>query len=142
MVRVTRLYRFTAAHYYYDPALSESDNRRRFGKCANRHGHGHNYRVEVTLRGPTHPDTGMLIDLRELDRLVEERVLEPLDHRNLNVEVEWFMCRLPTSENLALFVWEQLATPLEGKLERVRIHESEDLSAEYDGSGAERDSSG
>jgi 6-pyruvoyltetrahydropterin/6-carboxytetrahydropterin synthase len=135
-VRLTRAYRFSAAHHYYDHSLSESENQRRFGKCANRHGHGHDYRVEITLRGRAAPDTGMLIDLRDLDRLVRQKVLEPLDHRNLNLEVDWFGEHMPTAENLAVYVWGCLARPLAGKLERVRVHESEALSAEYDGDRA------
>jgi 6-pyruvoyltetrahydropterin/6-carboxytetrahydropterin synthase len=130
-IRLTRAYRFAAAHYYWDPARTVEENVRVFGKCANRNGHGHNYRVEVTLQGSPDPATGMLYDLAGLDRIVSEAILAPLDHRHLNLEVPFFAARQPTCENLALFAWETLGARLPaGLLERVRVHESDDLSAE------------
>jgi 6-pyruvoyltetrahydropterin/6-carboxytetrahydropterin synthase len=131
LVTVARTYRFAAAHYYHDPALSPADNLRVFGKCANRNGHGHNYRLEVILRGTPAAATGMLIDLRRLDGIVQEAVLEPLDHRNLNLEVAWFADHQPTCENLAVWSFAALAPLLPaGILAAVRIHESDDLWAE------------
>lgn len=133
-VEVRRTYRFAAAHHYYDASRSEEENRERFGKCANRHGHGHNYRLDVVLRGPVDPATGMLMDLRRLDAIVHESVLEHLDHRHLNLEVPYFCDNLPTSENLALYVWHELAPRIpRGLLAAVRIHECGDLAAEYRG---------
>jgi len=132
-VALTRTFHFAASHYYYDPRLSEAENRTAFGKCANRHGHGHNYRVDVTLTGTPDPRTGMLLDLVALDRIVDERVLQAADHRNLNVEVDYFADRLPTTENIARWVWERLEDAFQGwdcDLERVRVHESDDLRAE------------
>ena len=136
-VVLTRTFRFAAAHYYYDPRLSDAENRAAFGKCANRHGHGHNYRVDVTLAGTPDPRTGMLIDLVALDRIVDERVLQAADHRNLNLEVDHFASRLPTTENIALWVWERLEDAFQGwscRLARVRVHESDDLHADVEGS--------
>lgn len=134
VVRLVRSYRFSAAHFYWDPALGPEENERLFGKCANRHGHGHDYRLEVVLRGVPHASTGMLLDLRELDRTVTEAVVERLDHRNLNHEVEFFAHRQPTCENLAVFAWEALAERLPaGLLEAVRVHESSELAAEHRG---------
>ena len=133
-VAVTRTYRFSAAHFYYDAALSQAENERLFGKCANRHGHGHNYRLEVTVRGPLQTGTGMAVDLAALDRGVEAGVLSWLDHRNLNLEVPFFAERQPTSENLALFAFEQLRARLPGvEVARVRVYESDDLWAEFPG---------
>lgn len=134
LVTVTRSYRFAAAHHYYDANLPAADNARLFGKCANRNGHGHNYRVDVVLRGTPARTTGMLMDLRELDRIVHDAVLEPLDHRNLNAEVEWFAARQPTVENLAVWVWRALESRVgAGLLSAIRVHEADDLWAEHRG---------
>lgn len=133
-VQLVRSYRFSCAHFYWDPTRSAEENERLFGKCANRHGHGHDYRLDVVLQGTPNPSTGMLIDLRELDRLVQEGILEPLDHRNLNHEVSFFAERQPTCENLALYAWHELVGRLPaGLLEAVRVHESADLVAEHRG---------
>lgn len=130
-VTLTRTYAFAAAHYYYDPTLSDADNERVFGKCANRQGHGHNYRVEVWVRGTPDASTGMVIDLRRLDTTVQAAVIEPLDHRNLNTQVPWFATRQPTCENLAIWVYQALLPALpRGLLAAVRVHEADDLWAE------------
>jgi 6-pyruvoyltetrahydropterin/6-carboxytetrahydropterin synthase len=128
---LTRAYRFAASHFYYDAGLSQAENERLFGKCANRQGHGHDYRFEVTVRGPLQERTGMVIDMAVLDGLVEEHVRQVLDHRNLNLEVPFFAERQPTTENLALYVWLELAPRLPaGELARVRVYESDDLFAD------------
>lgn len=130
-VRLVRAYRFSAAHHYYLPELPAAENERLFGKCANRHGHGHDYRVELTLAGVPDPRTGMLVDLAALDRSVHAAVIEPLDHRHLNHEVAFFATRLPTCENLAWYIWQALAGCLPAALlESVRVLESADLAAE------------
>ena len=134
VVRLARAYRFSAAHFYWDPHLDSEENERLFGKCANRHGHGHDYRLEVVLQGVPDPATGMLLDLRELDRTVTVAILDGLDHRNLNHQVEFFATRQPTCENLAIYAWQALASRLPaGLLEAVRVHESADLFAEHRG---------
>lgn len=136
VITLTRVYRFAAAHYYWDPGAGAAENTALFGKCANPHGHGHNYRVEVTLRGVPDARTGMLMDLRRLDAVVNECVLEPLDHKNLNVQVPFFAGRQPTCENLALWVWNALSPALPGGLlDSVRVHEADDLFAECRGPG-------
>jgi 6-pyruvoyltetrahydropterin/6-carboxytetrahydropterin synthase len=133
-VQVTRSYRFAAAHFYWDDALPPEDNERLFGACANRHGHGHGYRLEVTVRGPVDGRTGMVMDLGALDRAAQDGVLRAVDHRNLNHEVPFFAGRQPTTENLAVFAWQELAARLQGaRLVRVRVYESDDLYAEYGG---------
>jgi 6-pyruvoyltetrahydropterin/6-carboxytetrahydropterin synthase len=133
-VSLTRAYRFSAAHYYYDETMTAAENEQRFGACARRPGHGHDYRVEVTLGAAITPATGMVYDVRALDGIVQETVLTPLDYRHLNHDVPYFAGRLPTTENLALFVWEQLAARLPaGILDRVRVYENADLFAEYRG---------
>lgn len=134
VVSLTRRYSFSAAHYYRDPAATEAENTRLFGKCANPHGHGHNYRVDVTLRGTPDARTGMVLDLRRLDALVHEHVIEPLDHKHLNLQVPYFAGRQPTCENLALWVWQVLSQALPaGLLDTVRVHETDDLYAECRG---------
>jgi len=99
-MRVTRKYRFSASHRLHAPELSELENRELYGKCNNPFGHGHNYEIAVSVRGPVDSRSGRVVDLEALDRLVSREVLEPLEHRNLNIEVQAFRERVPTSENL------------------------------------------
>jgi 6-pyruvoyltetrahydropterin/6-carboxytetrahydropterin synthase len=135
-VRLTRVVRFAAGHRYHSDALSPEENRRVFGKCNYPHGHGHDYRVEVSVRGPVDPVTGMVVNLADLDALLREQVIEPLDHRFLNLDVEYFATRVPTCENLAVYLFERLAELLVDwplRLERVRVFEGDDLSATVQG---------
>jgi len=129
--RVTRRYRFAASHRLHADALSEEDNRSLYGKCNNPFGHGHNYVVDVSARGPADPDTGSAIDARRLDELVAREVLQPFEHRNLNCDVAAFRNLTPTSENLAVEICRRLKrswpTVFAGewpKLEKVRIAET------------------
>lgn len=131
MFRVTRRYRFAASHRLHADALSEEDNRSLYGKCNNPFGHGHNYVVDVSARGPADPDTGSAIDARRLDELVAREVLQPFEHRNLNCDVAAFRNLTPTSENLAVEICRRLKrswpTVFAGewpKLEKVRIAET------------------
>ena len=131
IVEVTRRAHFCAGHRYWRPEWSLAKNREVFGACANEHGHGHNYTVEVTLSGPVDPVTGMVINLTEVDRLIQAHVIERLDHKNLNIDVLELAGRVPTTEVLAGFVWDQLVSRVTvGRLIRVRVCESEDLWAE------------
>jgi 6-pyruvoyltetrahydropterin/6-carboxytetrahydropterin synthase len=129
--RLTRVYRFAASHRLHTAELSEEENRRVYGKCNNPYGHGHNYVLEVSARGPADPLTGRAVDARLLDGLVSREVLEPFDHRNLNADVNSFARAVPTSENLAVEICRRLkekwsaAFPDEWpRLERVRIAET------------------
>ncbi|MBN2289818.1 MAG: 6-carboxytetrahydropterin synthase [Candidatus Glassbacteria bacterium] len=132
MVYLTRAAAFCASHRYHNPDLSAEDNRKLFGKCNYPHGHGHNYVVEVAVAGEPDPVTGMVINLSELDKVIERAVIEPLDHRHLNLDVPEFERRIPTTENLARFIWDSLAQELEGcSLHRVRLYESPDLYVDY-----------
>jgi len=134
MIYVTRRAEFSASHYYHNPAWSGEENRRVFGKCANPHGHGHNYTVEVTVRGEVDPKTGMVLDLKDLKKLVEKEVLDLVDHKFLNREVPVFATTIPTTENIAVEIWKWLAPKLNlGKLHRIRLYESADLYVEYYG---------
>jgi len=129
--RVTRRYEFAASHRLHAATLSEDENRRLYGKCNNPYGHGHNYVVEVSARGPLDPATGRAVDIGALDELVKRHVLRPFDHRNLNEEVPSFARIVPTSENLAGEICRRLKRdwkttfPAEWpKLEKIRIAET------------------
>ena len=131
MVRVTRKVEFSAAHYYYNPDFSEEQNRRVFGKCSNKHGHGHNYVLEVTVAGEPDPATGMVLDLKELKGILEREVMGRMDHRHLNHEVPELAGKIPTCENIVTVIWDLLEPRItKGKLDRVRLYESADLFAE------------
>ena len=132
-ILLERRYRFSAAHLYRRAEWSEDENRRRFGKCANLPGHGHNYRLYVTVAGKVDPATGFLVDLGELDRTVGELVVERLDHQHLNEVVERFRRdQIPSSENLIIWIHEKLAGGLPAGVElvRLRLEEDDDLAAE------------
>lgn len=134
MVYLTRQAEFSASHFYYLPALSEEENRRLFGKCANRHGHGHNYVLQVTVKGEVNPDTGMVLDLKELKEILEQEVMQAMDHRFLNHEVPPFAGLQPTTENLAVEIWRRLSPRLSaGRLHQVRLYENPDLFVDYYG---------
>jgi 6-pyruvoyltetrahydropterin/6-carboxytetrahydropterin synthase len=131
-VRLSRRYVFFASHRLHSAALTEEQNREIFGKCNNPHGHGHNYEIELTVRGRVDPVTGRVVDLGLLDHLAEEHVLAPFRYRNLNEEVAAFRAVVPTTENLGAEVDRRLreawcgAFPIGGPmLEKVRIRETE-----------------
>jgi 6-pyruvoyltetrahydropterin/6-carboxytetrahydropterin synthase len=130
-----RRYRFSASHLYRRPEWSEEENRRRFGKCANLPGHGHNYRLTVAVAGEPDAETGFVVDLARLDALVAETVLEPLDHRHLNEAVPEFASgkQVPSSENLALWIRDRLRPrlPPGARLAGVRVAEDDDLAASW-----------
>lgn len=134
-LRLERRYRFSASHLYRRPEWSEEENRARFGKCANLPGHGHNYRLYVTVSGRPDPRTGFLVDLAELDRVVEREILDSVDHRHLNEAVPEFGegGEIPSSENLVQWIRERLAPELPpgAELVRLRLEEDEDLAAEW-----------
>jgi 6-pyruvoyltetrahydropterin/6-carboxytetrahydropterin synthase len=134
-LHLERRYRFSASHLYRRPEWTEEENRRHFGKCANLPGHGHNYRLFVTVTGDMDPQTGFLVDLPALDRAVQERVLELLDHQHLNTVIHEFRegGAIPSSENLIQWIQRELAIGLpEGaELVKLRLEEDEDLAAEW-----------
>lgn len=134
-IALERRYRFSASHLYRRPEWDEAENRSHFGKCANLPGHGHNYRLYVTVLGEVDPVTGFVIDLGGLDALVAERVIERLDHQHLNAALPEFGegRSIPSSENLIRWIHEQLAgsLPAATTLARLRLEEDEDLAAEW-----------
>jgi 6-pyruvoyltetrahydropterin/6-carboxytetrahydropterin synthase len=132
MIYVTRRAEFSASHYFHNPGLSAEENRRLFGKCNNPNGHGHNYTLEVTVAGEVDATTGMVMDLKDLKKLLESEVIELMDHKFLNKEVPVFAAKIPTTENVAVEIWKLLAPKLRsGKLHRIRLYETPDLYVEY-----------
>lgn len=124
--RVTRRETFNAGHRLFRPELSDEENYRIFGKCSNPSGHGHNYAVEVTLEGPVDPETGFVFDLKVLSDVIGKRILEDVDHRNLNTDVEWLRGEVPTAEVLADVFFNRLETDLPGGLlHSVRVYETD-----------------
>lgn len=120
---------FNAAHQLCDPGLSDEENRQRFGKCANLH--GHNYVLEVVVAGEIDPASGYVLDLKELSDVISRQVIQDVDHRNLNTDVPWLKGLIPTAENLALTFWERLRTELPpGLLRSVRVWETDKNWAE------------
>jgi 6-pyruvoyltetrahydropterin/6-carboxytetrahydropterin synthase len=131
---LTRAVDISAAHRLASPALSETENRALYGKCANPNGHGHNYRIEITVRGEVDARTGTVIDLCALDRAIDERIVERLDHRHLDLDVPEFRGRVSTGETIAIVIWELLAPALPpGSLDCVRIEETANNAFEYRG---------
>jgi 6-pyruvoyltetrahydropterin/6-carboxytetrahydropterin synthase len=125
-VLVTRRETFSAGHTLFNPTYSEERNREIFGKCSNPSGHGHNYVLEVTLRGEPDDETGFVFDLSELSSLLWKLVLDDVDHRNLNTDVDWLRGVIPTTENLANAFWDRLDPNLPaGMLHSVRVRETE-----------------
>lgn len=134
MIFLTRKAEFSAAHFYWIDAWSEQDNVQAFGKCANRNGHGHNYTLEVTVAGEVDSVTGFVVDLKELKEVLEREVVSVYDHRHLNFEVPEFKKMLPTTENIAIAIWQRLDGKIpNARLHRVRVYEMQDLFADYYG---------
>jgi 6-pyruvoyltetrahydropterin/6-carboxytetrahydropterin synthase len=128
-VLVARRESFNAAHQLCDPGLSDDENRRRYGKCANLH--GHNYLLEVVVAGEIDQATGYILDLKSLSDLIVRRIIRDVDHRNLNTDVPWLKGRVPTAENLAQAFWERLRPELpRGLLRSVRVWETDKNWAE------------
>jgi 6-pyruvoyltetrahydropterin/6-carboxytetrahydropterin synthase len=138
MILLTRKAEFAAAHYYWNDQWGEEENLRVFGKCANRNGHGHNYTLEVTVTGDVDPVTGFVVDLKLLKDLMNSEVVDVYDHRHLNHEMPEFAHRIPTTENMAISIWERLEGPISQQLpgatlHRIRVYEMADLFADYYG---------
>ncbi len=137
MIYVTRKAHFNASHRLHNPDKPDEWNRKTFGKCNNPNWHGHNYVIEVTVAGEPDPETGYVIDLGELKSIIHEKIIEPCDHKNLNLEVPFLKDVIPTSENLARAYFEQLddevtrAAHGRSKLYSVKLYETERNIAEY-----------
>jgi 6-pyruvoyltetrahydropterin/6-carboxytetrahydropterin synthase len=131
---VVRRLHFNAAHRLHNPAKPDAWNAETFGPCNNPNFHGHNYELEVMVEGEIDPDTGYVVDVGVLKRLVEAEVIRHLDHRNLNLDVPWFHDRLPSAENIAVFIWERIVDRIpRGRLKRVRLWETPRNWVDYEG---------
>jgi 6-pyruvoyltetrahydropterin/6-carboxytetrahydropterin synthase len=135
MVYLTRLEHFNAAHKLYNPSWSREKNEQIFGKCANENWHGHNYELYVTVKGNPDPDTGFLFDVKQLSKLINEYVIDLLDHKNLNVDVAFLQGKMCSTENLAIGIWNQLAPqlPESVRLHCIKLYETPRIYVEYYG---------
>lgn len=134
MVYLTRKCEFSASHYYHNPEFTAEENRRIFGKCNNPNGHGHNYTLELTVKGDVNPKSGFVVDLKDLKEVLNREVLDVMDHRFLNKEVPEFARAIPTTENIAISIWKRVCPKLTvAQLHRVRLYETPDLFVEYYG---------
>lgn len=131
---ITRTERFSAGHRLYRADWSDQKNAEVFGKCSNPAGHGHNYTLEVTLTGEVDPETGFILDLKHLRDIIRDRIIEKVDHKNLNTDVDFLRGVNPTAENLAAAFWRELADAFPaGMLDRIVLHETENNRIEYKG---------
>lgn len=131
---ISKKIEFAASHICRSSRLSDVENERVYGLAANPQGHGHNYVVEVAIEGKPDPETGMILDLKKLKDVLEERVLSVYDHRLLNREVDSFADAVPTVENIAVDIWRRMVAHVSpGRLYSVRVHETGELYAEYRG---------
>ena len=134
MVYLTRKAEFSASHHYHNPEFSAEENQRIFGKCNNPNGHGHNYTLEVTVKGEVDRKTGFVVDLKQLKDVMNREVIEAMDHRYLNKEVPEFKDQIPTTENIAIASWKRLEEKLKvARLHRVRVYETPELWADFYG---------
>ena len=134
MVYLTRKEHFNAAHRLYIEEWSEAENEAVFGKCANKNWHGHNYDIYVTVRGNPDPDTGFIMDVKVLSQLIKTHVTEKIDHKNLNVDVDFMQGMQPSTENLVKAIWKQLEPHIEGcELYKIQLWETENIYVEYFG---------
>jgi len=134
MIYITRRERFNAAHRLFRPEFSDEKNLEIFGKCSNPNWHGHNYTLFVTVKGETNPDTGFLVNLKDLSALINSFVIEKLDHRNINLEVDFMAGKLASTENLAVGIWNELSEPvatLGACLSSIKLYETENNFVEY-----------
>ena len=133
-VTVTRVLRFNAAHRIHNPALSDAENAALFGKCNNPNWHGHNYTLDVSIKGAIDERTGYVIDLGFLRDIVEREVIEQTDHRNFNIDVPYMHGIIPTTENIIVAMWRVIAPAVApAQLVRLRLWETEHNYAEYEG---------
>ncbi len=136
-VYITRKMHFNAAHRLHNPDKPAEWNRRVFGKCNSPNWHGHNYTLEVTVAGEPDPETGYVIDLAVLKQIIKEKIIDRVDHKNLNLDVDFLDGTLPSTENVVMAIWNEMEGALpSGRLHRIRLWETERNMAEYFGDGA------
>lgn len=136
MLFLTRRERFSAAHRMFRPEWSDEENSRTFGKCSNPNWHGHNYILFVTVRGDIRKESGFVININTLKNIIKEKIIDKVDHKNLNLDVDFMMGKIATTENLAIAIWNELKPAVEKEgalLHRVRIEETENNTIDYYG---------
>jgi len=135
MVYLTRVEHFNAAHKLFNPAWSKEQNEDVFGLCANENWHGHNYELFVTVKGAPNPDTGFLYDVKKLSKIIQQHVIDKVDHRNLNIDVDFMASKMCSTENLAVGIWQQLLPhlPVEITLHCIKLYETPRIFVEYFG---------
>jgi 6-pyruvoyltetrahydropterin/6-carboxytetrahydropterin synthase len=135
-VYITRREHFNAAHKLWREDWSDEQNYNVFGKCSNKNWHGHNYTMYVTVKGVPSPETGFVIDLKDLSTIIRAQIIEPLDHKNLNIDVPFLQGVLASTENIVIRIWEQIEEPIRqagGQLCRIKLEETENNYVEYYG---------
>lgn len=136
MVYLTRRERFNAAHRLFSEDLSDLENFEMFGKCSNPNWHGHNYELFVTVCGEVNPLTGFVINLKHLSEIVNHYIIEKIDHKNINLEVDFMLGKLASTENIAVAIWNELEAPvkkLNAELYSIKLYETENNFVEYFG---------
>lgn len=134
MVYITRRETFAAAHRLFKMELSDEENFNLFGKCSNPNWHGHNYTLEVVISGKPDPDTGFVMDIKQLKNIIHTYVIDKMDHKNLNIETPFLKGIIPTSENICIAIWNELSDKITGsKLYSVKLYETENNYFEYRG---------
>jgi 6-pyruvoyltetrahydropterin/6-carboxytetrahydropterin synthase len=134
MVFVTRRETFSAAHRLFNPDLTDEENEKIFGKCSNPNWHGHNYVLEVVVAGEINPETGFVIDVKELKEIINKYVISKVDHKNLNIDTDFMRGIIPSAENIAVAIWNQIKDRIPyGKLYSVKLSETENNFFEYRG---------
>lgn len=135
MVYLTRVEHFNAAHKLYNPNWDEAKNEAVFGKCANENWHGHNYELYVTVKGQPDADTGFVFDVKRLSTIIQEHVIEKVDHRNLNMDVDFMKGKFCSTENLAIGIWNELVPHLPStvQLHAIKLYETPKIYVEYFG---------
>ena len=134
MVYLTRKEHFNAAHQVINPNWDEEKNKEVFGKCANKNWHGHNYDLYVTVKGASNPETGFIMNVKELSTIIKREVLEKFDHKNLNLDVPELKGKFPTTENLCIEIWKLLLPYIkECELHCIKLWETDNIYAEYFG---------
>ena len=135
-VYITRREHFNAAHKLWNDEWSDEKNKAVFGKCSNKNWHGHNFNIFVSVKGEPNEDTGFVINLKDLSKIMKEYVVEPLDHKNLNLDVPFMKDVLASTENLVIKIWEQIEGPIKdagGTLSKIKLEETENNYVEYYG---------
>ncbi|MCX7744492.1 MAG: 6-carboxytetrahydropterin synthase [Flavobacteriales bacterium] len=135
MVYLTRKEHFNAAHKLYNPAWDRQKNEEVFGKCANENWHGHNFELYVTVKGNPDPETGFIFDVKKLSKIIQEHIIEKLDHKNLNLDVDFMQGKMCSTENLAIGIWNELLPHLPPgvTLHSIKLYETPRIYVEYYG---------